>query len=67
MSPGAKIYSTMNVYLDAQCCQTLLLKESDPLLFVRASRLYSLLKSRVNDMNKIRDLTKVMICIFSDS
>ena len=29
----AKIYSNMNVYFDPQGCQTLLLKESDPLLF----------------------------------
>ena len=29
----AKIYSNMNVYFDPQDCQTLLLKESDPLLF----------------------------------
>ena len=29
----AKFYSNMNVYFDAQGCQTLLLKESDPLLF----------------------------------
>ena len=29
----AKIYSNMNVYFDQQGCQTLLLKESDPLLF----------------------------------
>ena len=29
----AKIYSNMNVYFDTQGCQTLLLKESDPLLF----------------------------------
>ena len=27
----AKIYSNMNVYFDAQGCQTLLWKESDPL------------------------------------
>ena len=29
----AKIYSNMNVYFDPLGCQTLLLKESDPLLF----------------------------------
>ena len=29
----AKICSNMNVYFDPQGCQTLLLKESDPLLF----------------------------------
>ena len=29
----AKIYSNINVYFDPQGCQTLLLKESDPLLF----------------------------------
>ena len=29
----AKKYSNMNVYFDPQGCQTLLLKESDPLLF----------------------------------
>ena len=29
----AKIYSNMNVYFDPQGCQTLLLKESDPLFF----------------------------------
>ena len=29
----AKIYSNMNIYFDPQGCQTLLLKESDPLLF----------------------------------
>ena len=29
----AKIYSNMIVYFDPQGCQTLLLKESDPLLF----------------------------------
>ena len=29
----AKIYSSMNVYFDPLGCQTLLLKESDPLLF----------------------------------
>ena len=29
----AKIYSNMNVHFDPQGCQTLLLKESDPLLF----------------------------------
>ena len=29
----AKIYSNMNVYFDPQGCQTLLLKESDSLLF----------------------------------
>ena len=29
----AKIYSNMHVYFDQQGCQTLLLKESDPLLF----------------------------------
>ena len=28
----AKIYSTMNVYFDPQGCQTLLLKEGEPLL-----------------------------------
>ena len=29
----AKIYSNMNVYFDPQGCQTLLLKESDPIFF----------------------------------
>ena len=29
----AKIYGNMNVYFDPQGCQTLLLKESNPLLF----------------------------------
>ena len=29
----AKIYSNMHVYFDPQGCQTLLLKESEPLLF----------------------------------
>ena len=29
----AKIYSNMNVYFDQLGCQTLLIKESDPLLF----------------------------------
>ena len=29
----AKIYSNINVYFDAQGCQTLLLKESEPFLF----------------------------------
>ena len=29
----AKIYSNLNVYFDQLRCQTLLLKESDPLLF----------------------------------
>ena len=29
----AKIYSNMNVYFDPLGCQTLLVKESDPLLF----------------------------------
>ena len=29
----AKIYSNMSVYFDTHGCQTLLLKESDPLLF----------------------------------
>ena len=33
----AKIYSNVNVYFDAQSCQTLLLKESDPLLFCLGS------------------------------
>ena len=30
----AKIYSNMNVYFDPQGCQTLLLKESEPLPFI---------------------------------
>ena len=29
----AKIYSNLNVYFDPKGCQSLLLKESDPLLF----------------------------------
>ena len=29
----AKIYSNLNVYFDPKCCQSLLLKESDLLLF----------------------------------
>ena len=33
----AKIYSNMNVYFDPQGCQTLLLKESEPLLFALGS------------------------------
>ena len=33
----AKIYSNMNVYYDAKGCQTLLLKESEPLLFTLGS------------------------------
>ena len=37
----AKIYNNMNVYIDAQGCQTLLLKESDPLLFCLGSCLFS--------------------------
>ena len=34
----ATIYSNMNVYFDLQGCQTLLLKESDPLLYSLGSR-----------------------------
>ena len=29
----AKIYCNINVYFDPQCCQTLLLKQSEPLPF----------------------------------
>ena len=40
----AKIYSDMSVYFDPQGCQTLLLKESDPLLFSLGSWTISILK-----------------------
>ena len=33
----AKIYSNMNVYFDPKVCQTLLFKESEPLLFTLGS------------------------------
>ena len=33
----AKIYSNMNVYFDPKGCQTLLVKESEPLLFTLGS------------------------------
>ena len=44
----AKIYSNMNVYFDPQGCQTLLLKESDPLLFSLGSWTITLLSGNKN-------------------
>ena len=50
----AKIYSNMNVYFDPQGSQTLLLKESDPLLFSFGSWTR-------RDFFKICDLNSFMI------
>ena len=47
----AKIYSNMNVYFDPLGCQTLLLKESDPLLFSLGS--WTTTKFQMNPMKDV--------------